>query len=57
MREIAKAFPEWSVHIRRGGHLKLTHPNGAIYFTAMSPSDQRAWRNLTADLRRLEGQP
>ena len=29
----------WVATNTRGGHIKLTHPSGAIYFTGRSPSD------------------
>jgi hypothetical protein len=44
----------WVVTNTRGGHLKLTHPNGAIYFTARTPSDWRAGKNVDRALRRME---
>jgi hypothetical protein len=44
----------WTVSLRRSGHLKLTHPNGAMYFTASTPSDWRAGKNVDRALRRLE---
>lgn len=44
----------WQVIRRRGGHLKLQHTNGAIYFTGGTPSDRRAALNLDRALRRLE---
>ena len=37
-----------------GGHNKLTDPTtGAVFFTAGSPGDWRAIRNVEARLRRL----
>jgi hypothetical protein len=44
----------WVVTHTRGGHLKLTHPNGRFYFTARTPSDWRAGRNVDRALRRME---
>jgi hypothetical protein len=42
----------WIVAVRRGGHLKLTHPCGALVFTGSTPSDHRARKNLLGQLRR-----
>lgn len=44
----------WSVSVSRGGHLKWTHSNGAIYFSAGTPGDRRADKNARAAMRRLE---
>ncbi|GAN86359.1 hypothetical protein Gain_0027_034 [Komagataeibacter intermedius TF2] len=44
----------WSVSVTRGGHLKWTHSNGAIYFSAGTPGDRRAVKNARAAMRRLE---
>ena len=44
----------WVATHTRGGHIKLTHPSGAIYFTGVSPSDWRVGVKLDRDLRRLE---
>lgn len=43
----------WTATLRRGGHWKLTAPDGAPYFTGSSPSDRRGFRNMTADLKRM----
>jgi hypothetical protein len=57
-REIERAFPGWSVDgITGGGHLRLRHASGAIYFSAATPSDRRGWRNLRSQLRRLADAP
>jgi predicted RNA binding protein YcfA (HicA-like mRNA interferase family) len=42
----------WLVERTNGGHLRLTHPNGAVVFCAWSPSDSRAVKNVRALLRR-----
>lgn len=47
----------WSVTRSPGGHLRLTHPNGALVYTASTPSDGRAIRNIGADIARAERQP
>ena len=44
----------WVATNTRGGHIKLTHPCGAIYFTGRSPSDWRVGVKLDRDLRKLE---
>lgn len=36
----------------RTGHLRLTHPSGALVHAAGTPSDVRSYRNTRADLRR-----
>lgn len=41
----------WRVERRSGGHLKLTAPTGGFYFCSATPSDRRAVKNLTHDLR------
>lgn len=43
----------WEIIQRKAGHLKLVAPCGQAYFTGSSPSDFRALRKLTADLRRM----
>lgn len=37
----------------RGGHVKITCPNGEIVIHAWSSSDHRAVKNLAAQLRRI----
>ena len=44
----------WCITHTRGGHLRLTHPNGGLYHTAVSPSDWRVARNVDKALRRIE---
>jgi hypothetical protein len=52
LRSLASAYG-WSLEHTRGGHLKLTHPAAAVpIFTASTPSDRRALRNVRAELRR-----
>ena len=41
----------------RGGHLKLTLRNGKSVFTGSTPSDQRAIKNLQAQVRRSMREP
>lgn len=43
----------WEIVLRRAGHIKLIAPHGGCYFTGASPSDFRAIKKLTADLRRM----
>lgn len=42
----------WVVTTTGGGHLKWTGPEGGLVFTPSTPSDVRALKNATADLRR-----
>ena len=42
----------WTVTIRKSGHLKWQAPSGFVYFSGTTPSDPRALKNLVADLRR-----
>jgi predicted RNA binding protein YcfA (HicA-like mRNA interferase family) len=45
----------WRVELtRRGGHVRLVHPDGAVVVAAATPSDHRALANLRAQLRRVE---
>jgi predicted RNA binding protein YcfA (HicA-like mRNA interferase family) len=45
----------WRVELtRRGGHVRLTHPDGTIVVTGSTPSDHRALANLKAQMRRAE---
>lgn len=44
----------WSVERTNGGHLRLVHADAsAPVFAAATPGDQRAWRNLCAQMRRV----
>lgn len=52
IRQIARSLGG-QVGFRNGGHLVIELPNGKTYFVANSPSDQRARRNLLADLKKL----
>lgn len=38
-----------------GDHVKWILPNGAPYFTGLTPSDSRALRNIKAETRRMLG--
>jgi predicted RNA binding protein YcfA (HicA-like mRNA interferase family) len=42
----------WTVDHTRRGHLRLTHPNGALVYCSSTPSDYRGVKNLRALLRR-----
>jgi hypothetical protein len=43
----------WRVERTRGDHLRLTHPDARYpVFTALTPSDWRAWEKMLADMRR-----
>lgn len=41
----------WEVQTTRGNHLKWLSPNGGFFFSALTPSDNRALKNLKRDLR------
>ena len=43
------------VTVRNNGHLKWTAPNGYVYFSARTPSDHRALKNIRASLVRHGG--
>jgi predicted RNA binding protein YcfA (HicA-like mRNA interferase family) len=50
-REIARLG--WRTERTRGGHLRCAHPRAAHYvYTASTPSDYRAWKNLQAAMKR-----
>lgn len=40
------------VIVRKNGHLKWVAPNGYVYFSARTPSDRRALKNIRAALVR-----
>jgi hypothetical protein len=43
----------WSVSVRDGGHLALTHPDASkTVFTSATPSDWRSYENTFAEMRR-----
>lgn len=42
----------WTVTLTHGNHLKWVSPTGSVYFSASSPSDFRALKNLRSDLAR-----
>jgi predicted RNA binding protein YcfA (HicA-like mRNA interferase family) len=42
----------WVVCLTKGGHLKWASPSGQIVFSASTPSDGRAVKNLISELRR-----
>ena len=62
-KEQRKRFAElkhdgWTIERTGSGHYKLTHPNGGSVYAPFSTSDRGSWRNVEADIRRLEqGQP
>lgn len=41
----------WEVSMRAAGHLKWVSPNGDTVFTSRTPSDRRAVKKITKDLR------
>lgn len=42
----------WSIELTRNNHLRWRSPDGAVVFSALSPSDRRAVRNVEKELRR-----
>ncbi|MGV8845799.1 MAG: hypothetical protein ACOH1Y_11495 [Propionicimonas sp.] len=48
----AAARQGWVVTPTRGNHIKWLAPSGAIVFSASTPSDVRAYRNMASDLRK-----
>lgn len=42
----------WTVSPTQNGHLRFTHPCGALVHGPSTPSDHRALKNLRATLRR-----
>jgi predicted RNA binding protein YcfA (HicA-like mRNA interferase family) len=56
-RELAKGLlaQGWTLRKLRNNHLRLNHPDGVHGVTfPSSPSDWRGWKNLRADVRRIE---
>lgn len=41
----------WKVASTNGGHYKWLSPLGGFFFTAATPSDHRALKNIKRDLR------
>lgn len=46
--------PGWQIVPTRRNHLKLLGPEGQIYYTAGTPGDHRADRNMLGDLKRSQ---
>lgn len=42
----------WTVEYTKNGHLRFTHPCGALVYGPSTPSDPRGLKNLAATLRR-----
>lgn len=53
-RDVLRALREqgWTVEKRKGGHFRLTTPDGERVFIGSTPSDSRSHRNNLALLRR-----
>lgn len=51
LKEIAEE-QGWVISIRTNNHLVWTSPTGAKVYTAATPSDYRAVRNIRRDLRK-----
>jgi len=41
----------WVISLTKGGHLKWTRSDGAFFFSASTPSDSRALKNIMKELR------
>jgi predicted RNA binding protein YcfA (HicA-like mRNA interferase family) len=41
----------WVVSLTKGGHLRWTRNDGAFFFSASTPSDGRALKNIMKELR------
>ena len=52
-RQLIKQAEEqgWVVTTTNGGHLRWTGPTGRVVFSAFSPSDHRALKNIEKELR------
>jgi predicted RNA binding protein YcfA (HicA-like mRNA interferase family) len=44
----------WALAHTSGGHLRLTHPSGAVVITASSPRSERCIKHTLAAMRRVE---
>ena len=53
LRELIKQAEKqgFNVKLTSGGHYRWTAPNGVFFFSASSPSDARALKNITQYLR------
>lgn len=48
----------WVIVYTNGGHLKWTLPNRGFFFSASTPSDWQAIRNIESQIRKVEhGRP
>jgi hypothetical protein len=50
---IHAASQGWHISRTGGGHLRWTSPEGAPVFSASTPSDRRALRNIETQLRKF----
>jgi len=44
----------WTMEVTGGGHVKLTHPNGGVVYTAMSCSNRFSWKRLRHNIGQVE---
>lgn len=44
----------WLIRLTNGGHLKWIWVNGTVLFSAQTPSDYRAIKNIENRIRRIE---
>lgn len=50
---ISKATSQgWEVTQNKANHLRWQSPEGGVVFTALTPSDWRAFKNILRDLRK-----
>ena len=41
----------WSVTLTKGGHFKWVSPSGGFFYSAQTPSDHRAIKNIKRDIK------
>ncbi len=52
VRELRKEFPEASIEVTRGGHIRIRFVGRTPVFTAATPGDWRSMYNVRAEVRR-----
>lgn len=54
-RTVLERHPDWEMTLTRKCHCRWRHiPSGAVVYSASTPSDHRATRNLEAMMNRVE---
>ena len=51
-RELKREFPDATLEMTRGNHLRLRLPNGRSVFTSLTPSTSRWMKYVKAEVRR-----